>query len=278
MKKISVALDGLKLSSATLDYAISLAGKTQALLCGVFLDDFTYHSYKIYDMVGDEGLSTAKLHKAVEKDKETRKHSVQVFEQACDMANIKKAVHHDKSLAGQELLRETIYSDLVVININETFSHISEAPPTQFVKTLLADTQCPVLVTPESYNDIKKVIILYDGNPSSVFAIKMFNYLLPWMKDYETEVITVTDPQEAKGIPGSKLIKEFISCQCPGATYTVLHGNAEEKISHYLKTQQNALVVLGAYKRGAVSMWFKNSMADVLMKETKLPLFIAHNK
>lgn len=37
------------------------------------------------------------------------------------------------------------------------------------------------------------------------------------------------------------------------------------------------LVVVGAYKRGAVSRWLRHSMADVLMKELKVPLYIAHN-
>jgi nucleotide-binding universal stress UspA family protein len=65
----------------------------------------------------------------------------------------------------------------------------------------------------------------------------------------------------------------------PGAGYNVLKGIAEVEITEYLKTQkQNLLIVLGAYRRGRVSRWFRQSMADVLMKELKAPLFIAHNK
>jgi len=52
MKKISAAFDGLKFSSATMAYAIEAAIKSKAVLSGVFLDDFLYHSYNLYDMVG----------------------------------------------------------------------------------------------------------------------------------------------------------------------------------------------------------------------------------
>jgi nucleotide-binding universal stress UspA family protein len=46
-----------------------------------------------------------------------------------------------------------------------------------------------------------------------------------------------------------------------------------------LKTaHQNAVIVSGAYRRTTVSRWFRQSMADVLMREIKSPLFIAHNK
>jgi len=74
-------------------------------------------------------------------------------------------------------------------------------------------------------------------------------------------------------------MKEFMKRHFPKAEYKVMKGWAEDAIVKYLKQEkQNALVVLGAYRRGTVSRWFRESMADILMKETKLPLFIAHNK
>ena len=64
----------------------------------------------------------------------------------------------------------------------------------------------------------------------------------------------------------------------PKAKYIVTKGWAEDEIIKHLKqTSDNALVVIGAYRRGTVSRWFRESMADSLMKEVKLPLFIAHN-
>jgi hypothetical protein len=80
-------------------------------------------------------------------------------------------------------------------------------------------------------------------------------------------------------LPDNKLIKEFVDCHYPDATFTLLYGNPEAEIlSHLKRTSQNVLVVLGANRRAAVSRWFKTSMADVLIKELDLPLFIAHNK
>ena len=74
-------------------------------------------------------------------------------------------------------------------------------------------------------------------------------------------------------------MKEFMKRHYPKAKYIIKKGWAEEEIVKYLKeNQENTLVVLGAYQRGAVSRWFKESMADVLMKEVKQPLFIAHHK
>ena len=74
-------------------------------------------------------------------------------------------------------------------------------------------------------------------------------------------------------------MKEFLKRHFPGAAYTVIKGSPEVEIINYLKGEKDtSLVVLGAYRRGLVSRWFRPSMADGLMAGLKLPLFIAHNK
>jgi len=212
------------------------------------------------------------------KDRETRDQAASTFETTCKKAGLNYIIHRDKGFALQELLRESIYSDLLFIDTVETFTHLENSEPTRFLTDLLTDVQCPVVITPKEFQAIDRVILLYDGKPSSVFAIKMFNYLMPWLRDLPTEVLTVVEPDELK-LPEEALIKEFIKCHYPGAIYTVLHGNAKAEIVAYLKkSAPRALVVSGAYRRNTVSMWFKKSMADVLMQELEMSLFIAHNK
>lgn len=278
MKKISVAFDGLKFSTVSMAYAIEAALKSKALLSGIFLDDFVYHSSDVYDMVGSRGISGPEISQLMKEDSDSRDHAVVTFEAMCQKAELKYNIHRDKSFALQELLKESIYSDLLYINTVETFTHFIEHEPTHFLTNLLADVQCPVVITPREYRAINKVILLYDGKPSSVFAIKMFNYLMPWLKETPTEIVTVVEPHELN-LPNEPLIREFITCHYPSATYTLLHGSAKKEVTGYLKeTDLKGLVVCGAYQRSAVSMWFKSSMANVLMKEVDMPLFIAHNK
>ena len=51
MNKYIAAFDGLKFSESTSDFAIALAASAKSHLTGIFLDDQTYTSYKIYDLV-----------------------------------------------------------------------------------------------------------------------------------------------------------------------------------------------------------------------------------
>ncbi|WP_256012184.1 universal stress protein [Desertivirga xinjiangensis] len=278
MKKVIAAFDGLKFSESTLEYAIEIVKNSSGLLVGISLEDFTYHSYSVFDIVGSEGVSAEKAKLLRDKDRKTRRESVQHFLNACHKANIKTKIHRDKSLAIQELLKETIYSDLLIISQQETLTHIKEEPPTRFIRDLLTDIQCPVLIVPKVYSRTECIIVLYNGAPSSVYAAKMFSYMLPHFKDLPIEVVTVKTDSEEMTIPESALIREFVDCHFPDANIKVLHGDPEIEIVKHLEAKQNSLVVLGAYQRNMVARWFRPSMADSLMRNMQLPLFIAHYK
>lgn len=279
MKKIIAAIDGLKYSESTVKHAVHLAKESNAHLVGIFLEDFTYHSYKIYELVGDQGASEAKMGRLDEKDKETRQKAVSDFEEACKHAGLNYSIHHDRNIAIQELLHESIYADLLIVDRKETLTHYEEEIPTRFIRDLLSDVQCPVLVVPKEYRPIDRISLLYDGEPSSVYAIKMFSYVLPVLKHLETEVLSINSFKQPLHVPDNRLMKEFMKRHYTKAVYSLHHGIAETEIVRHLKERGNTtLIVLGAYSRGRVSRWFRSSMGDTLMKELKLPLFIAHNK
>lgn len=280
MKKILAAFDGLKFSESTMDYAIEMAKQNNAHLVGLFLEDPAYHSYKIYELITEDGggLDTKRRH-LDRKDEKTRAIAVVNFETACKNAGLQFSIHKDRNIAIQEVLKESIYADLLIIDNAETLSHHSEKAPTQFIHELLPDVQCPVLLVPHKCKPADKLILLFDGQPSSVHAIKMLSYTMAALKKYPTEIVTVCEFRQEPRVPDSRLMKEFMKRHFPDAVYTTLKGSAESLIVSYLKEQQGTpLVVLGAYQRGKVSRWFRPSMADTLMKELKLPLFIAHSK
>ncbi len=102
--------------------------------------------------------------------------------------------------------------------------------------------------------------------------------MLPALKEHSTKVLSVKPMSQSLHLPDNKLMKEFMKRHFPQAAYKVMKGIPETEIVNFLKQEKQwPLVVLGAYRRGMVSRWFRPSMADVLMKELKLPVFIAHN-
>lgn len=277
MKKIIVAIDGLKYAESTVQFAIYIARETRSHLVGVFLEDFSYHSYSIYELAPRPEPWEPQIRKLNEEDLVSRTGSVEKFTALCKKADIEFNIHHDRNFALPELLHETVYADLLIIGKNETLSPSLPIPPTGFLRDLLGDIQCPVLVVPEDFELVNKIVLLYDGQPSSMFAIKMFSYLLPFMKMLPVEILTVKTLDENLHVPDNRLMKEFSRRHFHNVSYHVLHGVAEHEIVKYLKESKTPpLVVLGAYQRNLVSRWFRQSMADVLMEKLDSPLFIAH--
>jgi len=278
MKKFLAVFDGYKISKSTMAYAVELSATANAHLVGVFLDEFLYHSYNPVAIYKTYEKPEEVIKQLDEKDKMKRDDAVLQFQKTCEKAKINFSIHRDRSIALQELKLESMFADLIIINEHEKFTQVEEKLPSRFMKDLLADVQCPVLVVPENYKPIDKIVLLYDGEPSSVYAVKMFSYLLNQFKGVPVEVFTVNNWKTDLHLPDNKLMREFIKRHFPEATYTVTKGDAEEQILGFLNNhKENELVVLGAYRRREISRWFKTSMADILMKELDTPLFIAHN-
>jgi Universal stress protein UspA and related nucleotide-binding proteins len=279
MKKFIAAFDGLKFSESTLDYTLYLASQADAHVVGVFLDDVVYHTYGYKEIVSYDGPSLDNaVHQWNDEDRFLRDESVNVFEEACRREGIKFSIHRDRNVALQELIHESIYADLLIVNSKESFNNKEETLPTQFLKDLLSDVQCPVLLVPDRFAAFERLNILYDGEPPSVYSIKMFSYLLPVFKNLDTDVLTVRSEENSLHLPDHRLIKEFMKRHFPKAEYQVYKGLPEDQIISALYLQkQNSLVVLGANQRSRVSRWFRPSMTEVLLKHINLPLFIAHN-
>lgn len=279
MKKIIAVLDGLKYSASTVEYAIFIAKQEKTHLVGVFLEDMSYRSYALSELVDKSGVSDQRIREYIEHDKQLRSKSVKQFEQACQLAGLNYSIHKDKDTAMEALLHESIYADLLIINANETFSHVTESKPSHFMRHLMADVSCPMLLVPSKFHHINKSALLYDGTPSSVYAIRMYDYILPAFKNLPTEVISVKSLAASMHLPDGKLMKEFMKRHYPDATYTVLKGIPNEEIITYLKKEnRNSIIVLGAYHRSGLSRWIYPSLADNLLIGLKSPLFIAHSK
>ena len=279
MKKIIAAFDSLKFSQSTVDYAIYITRQINAHLIGVFLDDFTRHSYKIYDLMHAEGgVPETTMRELDNEDKELREAATAQFRYVCHEAGIEFSIHHDRNIAIQELLRESNFADLLIIDAKETITHFKENPPTRFIKDLLTHVKCPVLLVPPVFETIRRNVLLYDGEANSVFAIKSFSYLLEPLTRLQTELVTVNSKDDSKSLPNNRLMREYMKYHFPDIHYTILKGLADIEIIDHLRNKHgHDLIVLGAYNRGALSRWLKPSVAEALMHEIKSPIFISEN-
>ncbi len=282
MQRITAVFDSLRLSDSTLHYALMIAKHQKAQLIAVMPDDPAYDSFSLYQLY-KSGAKENTVLEMEQADSNTRIAAIARVERACQEQGIPCEVHSERNYSLTAVLEESIYTDLMIIDERETFSRYDMSMPSHFIRDLLSDVQCPVLLVPHEISvspphpDIEKVVILYDGGPSSMYAIKIFNYLFSSFHELPMVILTVN--QWDKPIGSSKLVRDYISYYFPNAVQKVIGGYPEEKIVGYLELQEKGtMVVLGAYSRGRVSRWFHESMADVLLDNLSLPILVAHNK
>jgi nucleotide-binding universal stress UspA family protein len=281
MNKILAVFDGLKLSQSTADYAIFMAKQFNAHIVAVFLQDIAYRSEPIgvdiwwpyYTETDMDRLKTIE-----QKDVKTRAASVVKLTTLFERNGVHFTIHQNKYLAFTALLNESHFADLIVIEETAAFSNYDKKIPSRFVKDLLHDADCPVMLLPKKFRLPEKIVFAYDGSPSSVYAIRQFSYIFPQLNSLAAEIIYITLEKNSTHLPETHLIHELLKRKYPEVKQQVIRqdGDGQALLSYLAKETASCIVVMGAYKRSALSMLLHRSEADILIKELELPLFIAH--
>ncbi|MBX7107868.1 MAG: universal stress protein [Chitinophagales bacterium] len=276
MKKILAVFDGVNYAEQTASFGIELANNTDSLLVGVFLHDLSYSRF-VYAYAWDIPTQYYYGFQEIEKEDNTKiNENIKIFKSQCEAGGIKHKIHLDSGVPLHELLKESAFTDLLLIDNKTSFMRIGDRSPSLFLKDLLAESKCPVLIIPDKKPDINKVVIAYDGSDSSVFAMKMFSYLFPQLDNLPTQIVTVNH-SSSNHIPQNRDVKDLANQHFRNLTFTVLNGEPEEELKQFLKNAgDDVLVVLGAYGRSALSRMFHSSISNKILTEVKVPLFIAH--
>jgi len=207
---------------------------------------------------------------------------IHFFIEACQRRNVKVDVllqgngfvKHASPV--KEVIRESRFADVLIVDPAMSFQDQLEAVPTSFAKELLAAAECPVLVAPAVFDDVDELVFCYDGQRSSVYAIKQFSYLFPELNQRKVTVLQIGENEHP--VSEKEALRNWLSNYYYEITFKQLVGDAGDELLQYFLLKKNMLAVMGAYGRSMISTFFKKSSADLVLRVVDLPLFIAHNK
>jgi nucleotide-binding universal stress UspA family protein len=273
MKKILVVFDGKHFPRALLDFALDMNSKEPILLTGLFLPSVDYSQVMNYLYFGT-ALPALYLDE-YEEDVVSVKTNVALFEAFCNEHNIRHKVHKSvqKDLM-EDLSNETRYADLLVVSSADFYDNLGEMIQDEYLDDTLHKAECPVLLLPDTYIDPRNLILTYDGSTSSMHAIRQFIYLFPYWTDLDTMILYVNDSKDE--IPSYPLIKEYTAQHFNKLAYYKLDINPKKYFSTWTENQHDAVIVSGAYGRSPISELFHKHFLKDVIKEHKVPLFIAH--
>lgn len=273
MKKILLVFDGSHFSQGSFKMASFLNEIEPSMVTGIFLQPIDYRDIVGYTGVGNGSPITIT---PFQTDTTLIQKNVTLFESKCQHAGIEYRTHVDTDLfALEELQKETRFADLMILSSELFYENIGKDQPNEYLKKVLRQTECPILLVPEEYKLPSKLLLAYDGKPDSVFAIKQFMYLFPQLNNWDTKLITLEDEDES--LPHQALIEELASKHFSNLTLEVVATETAASFANWVSEHDNYLLVAGAYGRSELSNLFKKSFLSEVIEQHKTPIFIAHN-
>jgi nucleotide-binding universal stress UspA family protein len=278
MEKILLAFDAVNPDMNAFEFACYLGRLTKSKITGVFLENLVGEERPILKHVHGMTYVDWTLNEKSDDHKakmELIEKNIAFFKEGSINRGVNYSLHRDRGVPANELIEESRFADVLVVDAETSFNKRYEGSPTEFVKDVLKKAECPVIIAPESFDAVDEIVFAYNGSASSVFAIKQFTYLFPQLHNKKVSIIQVNEEGEWKDANKYKF-KEWLKEHYTDLHFEALKGTTDVKLFDYLFKRKNMFLVMGAYGRNTLSQFFKRSQADLLIKTVTQPIFIAH--
>ncbi|MEJ7913979.1 MAG: universal stress protein [Chitinophagaceae bacterium] len=199
-----------------------------------------------------------------EEEEKLLVNNIQFIEHECDIADVPCSIQ--QRITFKELVQISASADLLLVDTKAEFEHFA-------LNDIFTDVECPVCSVAATAGKPKHVIFAFDGSEGSQYAIRKFADLFPNLPEAETHLVSVdTDNNKY-----SEFINDWLPSRYSAVSMHVLSGNEKEELVNFLRQYpDDALVVMGAFGRSALSRLFHPSLATAVLNDTRLSLFLAH--
>lgn len=275
MEKILVMLDRLNVNPNTVRFACYLSRETNSKLTGILIENPEMHTEISVEKVeaSDILLESVLIKKTREDDEKLCADNVNIFAEIAEEEGVEAYIDADETLSTIDVVHETRFADILIVDA-KAFYNVFGGEPNNFVKVVLAEAECPVVIAPEGFEPVENVVFCYNGMKSSVFAIKQFMYLFPELKNNRAKVINFAATDDVTK-EDEQTITNWLNYHFKDVEFIRLEDDALNAFFNYLRKKKNDFVVMGAYGKGLLTSFFENDFAgqnDIV----RLPLFIAH--
>lgn len=277
MKKIVAAIDVLNFSEEQLNNLKYIAKEVNGKLSIVFLENIIAGGIPLASAYPEAYVANyqALLQESLDERDRLRKEHLDYLFTICGDGDVEFTLHESIGSPVQKVVEESRFADLLLISNNTSFATLYESKPPQFVKDVLAQAQCPVLVLPEKNIRIKELVFSYNGTFSSMYAIRQFTQLFPDFSDVPVNLVYVGEGNRTT-LPNETLIINYLEHHYDEVKYTILYGDPAAEFLNLLLHRKGSLVTYGAFGRSGLSRFFHRSDAENVLRTTDIPVFITH--
>lgn len=278
VKRILLAIDATNPDPQAIDFACYIGRLTKSDITGFFLENLVANEEPSLKVTG--GLPQMEW-KVDEKEpdfqqkKSLIEKNISLFQNSCEGKSVRSKSLVASGTPAKELIAESRYADLIILDATMSFDKLYEKTPTEFVRDILKEAECPVIIAPGSFEGIDEIVFTYDGSKSSSFAIKQFTLLFPELREKKATVLHITESGEWDNADKQHFL-DWIQPHYTVVGLKSMTGDASYCLFDYLYKRKNTFIVMGAYGRSNLSRFFRHSQADLLINTMTQPIFISH--
>jgi hypothetical protein len=173
------------------------------------------------------------------------------------------------------LKEESRYADLMLLSARHFFESQASEQPNAWMREMLRDAECSVLIVPDKAALPGELILAYDGSEDAMFAIRQFAYLFPEFMGVQATLVYVGNDPHA-GIPHSENVREFCMTHYKRFRMVRLRMKPVEFYHTWIGMMTNPWLVTGSYGRSFFSEMLSKSFSSEVIREHKIPIFVAH--
>lgn len=271
MNKILLIFDAANFSIQTFEFVKHQNEQKPCLFKAYFLTPDEHASIFNYSLSpGQQECSLTRT-----QDEESIVKSSNYFKLLCEKNNIEYLISNERGAkALTSLILETRFADLLVIDMESFYVNTTNNTYATCMGNILHSSECPVYLLPDDFDFPLKIIFSYDGSASSMFAIRQFCYLFPEMHSRVATLFYATGREE--DLPNKELLESFIKRYFSILNIAKVNDNPSVYQSNWVSENESALLVAGAFGRSGLSVILKASFLSKVLKQHKIPLFIAN--
>lgn len=266
MKKVLVVFTPTSFPPHVLKFAIDITKEPAGVLHGIFLDDapVPFHYPFPNDLATTETNLTNESEEA--ENEKLVLNDIQTFRNFCQREGV--SCEAQRNITLEQLIEYSSSADVIITDARIRLYRYSLAD-------LLTDAHCPVCLVSEAAPEVKHIILTYDGSDSARYAIERFMAVFPTWKAVPAYLVSVNPELEV--LEHKEFINQTLPHHFQNLTLKLLQGNVKEVMDKFVKQYpEDAIVVMGAFGRSALSRLFHPSLAKEILKETTATVFIAH--
>ena len=273
IKRILVPTDGSDSAMVGVRYAVALAQRSKAILCGLHVVDIKFlEGAFLRDISASLGTAPINYQGSMSLILEERgTAALDLFKQVCEESGVSFEVSRLTGVVPRCIVEKSELTDLIVMGRSGEHTEWLDGLVGSTTEAVVRRTQLPVLVTGIDTPGTNRFMVAYDGSPHAKHALHAAARIgVEWRLPCHVLVVG-----EAKAESLLEEARSYLAPHDVTAEYVLRNGDPSETIVAYAKECEADLLLMGAYGHTKVRELVVGSTTAYALNHAPCPLLLS---